>query len=297
MCGGPWERGCTPKDPRTEQPCPPLRGAACLSGLALEAGAQGAAQGRLPGARAGGVRGARGRAAALLRFTAPPPAPHAEASVAQAPGPRAAGETREPRGRNPAAVAGASDRSSARGRASPRDPAGAPRRAHALPRREPRRSRGPAAAAGRLIPGRAGGPRSTPGGRPRRPRTPLAPPGSCPVTRRLRNQFGVGDASSGGRGEARGECRRGWGAGLPGSGGPGSAFVFCKCSAKAAFPRLGTEGAGRQILSPARCRRGCGRAGDRVTPRNRAVLGVWGSDPFPLGICVWVSARRRCGAV
>lgn len=77
---------------------------------------------------------------------------------------------------------GASGRSSARGRAGISEesrglPAAAP---HALPRREPRRSRGPDAAAGRLIPGSAGGPGSTPGGRPRRPRTPRAPPGALP---------------------------------------------------------------------------------------------------------------------
>lgn len=83
-------------------------------------------------------------------------------------GGRNPGAARERLGRRAPALPGLQAPRSAASEDGPALPAAAA--PHALPRCEPRRSRGWAAAAGRLVPGSAWGPESTPDGHPRAPR-------------------------------------------------------------------------------------------------------------------------------
>lgn len=193
------------------------------------------------------------------------------------------GGTREPRDRD----LGAAPRRALPGLPAPRSAASedgpalpAAAAPHALPRCEPRRSRGRAAAPGRLVPGSAWGPGSTPDGHPRAPRRSASalraltgPP------RRGETSFAWVTRRRGGNGEEEGRHGGGLGAALSGRRGAGGLLSFSQreCAREASLSRRESPVARRPALKPTQAQGASGQ--ERATASERSTLEVGGSDP------------------
>lgn len=229
-------------------------------------------------------RGARGSGARAGRGCHPPPvffAPRAPGdSVSGAAAQRASGRREDAGSREAATRAPLPGRS---GVPAPRSVAseearGLPAAAapHALPRCEPRRSRGPAAAAGRLGLGTREHPRRPPRPPPRAvsAASALPSPQTTPKPTSWGNSGREGQWGSraGGAGDLGGQG----GAGL---GCPGSPFVFRELSPAASLP----AGAGASISLNAKAEPslapGAAAGQAQPLPQRGALLGVWGRDP------------------
>lgn len=251
-------------------------------------GTRARSSGALPGGRERWPRGGGSRRCGASAGP-PPRGAHASPATESAPVPKPGragagwkGGSRE----RPGARRGAAPRA-LRGPQAPRSAAseearGLPAAAapHALPRCEPRRSRGPAAAAGRLVPGSVRGPGSTPGGHPRSPRRSAGALGDFNSPRRRAKPVLLGELREWKDWERRGENGGGeMGAGPALGRGVKRLLSFSprEFSRKASLSRLRKPGSLKATAEPSPAPRHCCQ--ELASPSALGSLGGRGQPP------------------